>query len=71
MDGVMQHDGFRFAFLEGGVSQVDNLLLRLCSSWCRILQMLRGRAAHEEDSSQQPQERLYILFRDFHNREFF
>ena len=71
VDGVMQHDRFCFALQEGCITQVDDLLLRLCSSWCRILQMLRGRAAQQADSSQQQEERLYILFHDFHNREFF
>lgn len=71
VDGVMEHDRFCFALQDGGITQVDDLLLRLCNSWDRILQMLRGRAAHEEESSQQTQERLYILFHDFHNREFF
>lgn len=71
VDGVMEDDRFCFTLEKGGISQVDDLLLRLCSSWCKVLQMLRARAAQQADSSQQPQERLYILFRDFHNREFF
>ena len=63
----MLDNRFRFTLEKGGITQVDDLLLRLCSSWDRILQLLRARAAQQAESSQQPEERLYILFHDFHN----